>query len=338
LRYIKRHSELGFPLVINLDDESTMIATIGEALVDLIEQPDGRFKACLGGSVCNFTVGLARQGLATTYLNPLSVDRFGQKFRSLLLENGVSLGRAIVSMCPTSLAVVSLDKEGTPSYVFHREGVADRDINAETLVAGFPEDMALMHTGGLALVPEDIEMIIAAMQAATNRNALVSIDTNMRPQATMHPREYIDAVLRAIRQAHIVKVSDEDLDILGFSGVGLPELANAVFYESAVQLIAVTRGPHSAALLTRACLVEIPVPTNLQVVDTVGAGDCFHSGLIAYLQRSERLDAASNDETFNQSLLHGALRHAISAASLNIMRSGCDPATWEETRQFDQQW
>ena len=68
-----------------------MIATIGEALVDLIEQADGRFEACLGGSVCNFTQALSMQGVPTTYLNPLSHDKFGTQFIDLLLKKGVTL-------------------------------------------------------------------------------------------------------------------------------------------------------------------------------------------------------------------------------------------------------
>ena len=166
-----------------------MIATIGEALVDLIEQPDGRFQACLGGSVCNFTLGLARQGVPTTYLNPLSEDIFGKKFAARLLESAVSLGAGVTSARPTALAVVSLDAQGSPTYAFHRQGVADRDISAEMLIASFPERLELLHTGGLALVPEDSETILTAMRAAVSRGALVSIDANLRPMAVTQHNE-----------------------------------------------------------------------------------------------------------------------------------------------------
>ena len=177
-----------------------MIATIGEALVDLIEQPDGRFQACLGGSVCNFTVGLARQGVPTAYLNPLSQDKFGKKFYSLLTDNGVHLGANATSSWPTSLAVVSLDAQGSPTYAFHREAVADRDVSAEMLISRFPEGMELLHTGGLALVPDDQEKILTAIDEAKNRGAIVSIDANLRPLAVAHRDYYIEGVKRAIAQ------------------------------------------------------------------------------------------------------------------------------------------
>ena len=108
-----------------------MVVTFGEALVDMIEMPDGRFAAALGGAVCNFTIAAARQRMDATYLNPLSSDSFGQGFARMLERDGVRLGSPERSARPTSLAIVTLDAGGTPSYVFHREAVADRDIRPE---------------------------------------------------------------------------------------------------------------------------------------------------------------------------------------------------------------
>lgn len=324
-----RYTGLLFP--IGTTYENVMIATIGEALVDLIEQPDGRFEACLGGSVCNFTIGLARQGVATVYLNPLSEDRFGKRFAALLQDSGVSLSQGTASACPTALAIISLDAHGAPTYAFHREGVADRDISAEMLIAGFPEQLELLHTGGLALVPEDIEKILATTRAAINRGAIVSIDANMRPMVVRDSTEYVKGVRRAMAQSHIVKVSAEDLDILGIDSTRLEKVSAALFAQSTIELIVLTQGADGAALLTRTCQVALPAPTNLAVVDTVGAGDCFHAGLIAYLQRAGKLATTSLIAQLEHDQLLAALRHAMAAASLNIMRSGCNPATWEET-------
>lgn len=308
-----------------------MIATMGEALVDLIEQPDGRFEACLGGSVCNFTIGLARQGVSTRYLNPLSEDHFGQCFGALLQDTGVGLAQAAPSGCPTALAIVSLDGQGTPTYAFHRQGVADRDISAARFIAGFPQQLELLHTGGLALVPEDIEKTLATIRAAVGRGALVSIDANMRPMVVRDLAAYAAGVKRALAQAHIVKVSNEDLDALGIDSASLERIGAALFAHSAVELIVFTRGAGGAALLTRARAVALPALAGLEVVDTVGAGDCFHAGLIAYLQHEGKLSTPDGIAGLAEEDLLAALRHALAAASINIARSGCNPATWEET-------
>ena len=44
------------------------VATAGEALFDLIEEPDGRLKPCAGGAVYNLTRALGLQGVGTLYL------------------------------------------------------------------------------------------------------------------------------------------------------------------------------------------------------------------------------------------------------------------------------
>ena len=311
-----------------------MIATIGEALVDMIEQADGRFDACLGGSVCNFTQAIAMQGVPTTYLNPLSHDKFGTRFIDLLQKKGVRLGTDKRSGCPTSLAIVSLDQQGSPTYAFHRESVADRDITTEQLIAGLPAPCTLIHTGGLALVPADLDKILTTIGTAASRGTLISIDANLRPMAVKQRDDYVAGVRRVLQQAHIVKVSDEDLEVLGLADATLEQLSAALFEASSVQLIALTRGAAGAALLTRSQQVSMATPDNLKVIDTVGAGDCFQAGLIAYLQHADQLASPACLEQLDQAFLQAALRHAIAAASINITRTGCDPATWEQTVAF----
>jgi len=308
-----------------------MIATVGEALVDLIQQPDGSFQACLGGSVCNFTLGLARQAVPATYLNPISIDEFGKQFFSLLSTGGVQLQNSTRSHLPTSLAIVSLDAAGSPSYMFYRDSVADRDQTTQDLLAAFPHDLTVLHTGGLALVPDDMPKIVATIDAAKQRGAIVSIDANLRPLVVKDLAAYTKGVDHALRQAHIIKVSDEDAAILGLQQINAQAVADHFFTEhSTIRLIAFTRGAHGAALITRTTTLELPAPPPLRIVDTVGAGDCFHAGLIASLYRADALRSLEALEQLEPALLEKSLRHAMASASFDIMYPGCNPGTWEQ--------
>jgi fructokinase len=310
-----------------------MVAAMGEALVDMIELPSGHFQPCLGGSVCNFAIGLARQGVPTTYLNPLSADSFGRRFNGLFSDSGVQLANPQASSLPTSIAVVSVDGQGVASYAFHRECVADRDVSAQGLIENFPAQLELLHTGGLALVPDDLAKTLQVVDAAKAGGALVSIDANVRLVAVGRKQEYLDGVKHALAHAHIVKASDEDLAHLGAADDSIAEARRLCLANGTTRLLALTRGSKGAALVTRDCFVELPTPTGLQVVDTVGAGDCFHAGLLAWLHRSGSLDAQAI-ERLDIPMLRAALEHAIAAASINVTRAGCDPATWDETRRY----
>lgn len=316
-----------------LPEKTPMIAAMGEALVDMIELPDGHFQPCLGGSVCNFAIGLARQGVPTAYLNPLSADRFGRRFQALFRASGVHLPMTEPSTCPTSIAVVSVDEQGVASYSFHRERVADRDISIQELTATFPQTLELLHTGGLALVPEDLPKTLAAVEAATARGSLASIDANIRLVAVERKSEYLDGVKQALVRAHVVKVSDEDLLHLGARDDSAAEARRLCLANDTTALVALTRGAKGAALVTRALEVELQTPAGLAVVDTVGAGDCFHAGLLAWLHRNDSLNSEALEQ-LDAETLRAALAHAIAAASINVTRAGCDPATWEETRRF----
>ncbi len=310
-----------------------MIAAFGEALVDLIEQPDGRFLAALGGSVCNFAQAMGRQGQPVTYLNPLSRDTFGQRFAARLTSSGVTLGAGRTSTRPTALAVVTLNASGGPTYTFHRDAVADRDVTSEELAMQMPLQLQALHTGGLALVPADLPVALNAMRMACERGALTSVDANVRPMAVDDPAGYFAGIKTALAQAHIIKVSDEDLAYLRLPGASPLEQARSLLAGNQTALVALTHGADDALLITRQHTVRQPIPRDIQVVDTVGAGDCFHAGLLAWIARGGLLQAESLPALTAQQL-GAALRHAVAAAAINVSRAGCDPATWDETAEM----
>lgn len=319
-----------------------MISSYGEALVDLIEQADGRFLPCLGGSVSNFCVAVARQGVPSTYLNPLSSDNFGKRFAALYKANGVMRTQTLASPCPTALAVVTLNERHEPSYVFHRETVADRAIDLATLQRCWPASTRILHTGCLTLTPQDIEQTLALLQFAQSQGAVLSVDANIRLLATPQRAGYLAHVEQALLHANIIKLSDEDLAAL-LPTVNPEEpqaMANHYFQASpSIELIVYTRGAQGATLITRQQQTSLPVPSGLKVVDTVGAGDCFAAALLAWLLKASTTSDAGQPELDVLNVirhatvqeLNTALRHALAAAGINVSRAGCDPATWVET-------
>jgi fructokinase len=304
-----------------------MIATFGEALIDMIEQPSGVFMPALGGSIANFSVAAALQGIPVTYLNALSTDRFGRRFATWMQEAGVLGLNGELARCdaPTSIAIVMTDESGKPDYAFHREQVADRALNATQLISKLPQSIKLIHTGCLALVEQDISQTLAVLKEASNRGALVSIDANLRP-AVAKGSMYIDSVNRALAIADCIKVSDDDAALLGMVGAPL-EIATHLFANSKAQLIAVTLGSKGAHLFTRRTTAQVNAPQNIIVIDTVGAGDCFWAALLGWLYRQNKLSDVAG---LSRDTLALALEHSTKAAAISVQRVGCQPARWEE--------
>ena len=79
------------------------IFVLGEALMDCMAQPDGQLRPLMGGSPFSMARAAALRGASVAYLNPLSVDIFGQGMARQLERDGVQLLGG-TSRLPTSLA------------------------------------------------------------------------------------------------------------------------------------------------------------------------------------------------------------------------------------------
>ncbi|QDL55163.1 PfkB family carbohydrate kinase [Rhodoferax aquaticus] len=303
------------------------VATAGEALIDLIREPDGRLKPCLGGAVYNLTRALARQEVQTLYLNPLSKDRFGRELSAAMLQDGVRLAVPEPVLQVTSLAVVGVNDQGHPDYAFYREGVADRAITAQQMNAACEaaETLSIVCTGALALSPDDADTYLPWLAAQRQSGRTVIVDANLRPSVMPNMTRYRSHVLTALQFADVIKVSDEDLDNLNIEGSSDVERAGALFAQTPAHFVALTRGAQGAALLTRQGQVFYARETAaVQVVDTVGAGDCFLAGMVASMLE-QGLAADWGAELVEPSQAQALLFNAIASATLCVMQRGAVP-------------
>ncbi|WAC72721.1 PfkB family carbohydrate kinase [Roseateles sp. SL47] len=319
------------------DPSTLQVAVAGEALIDLIRREDGSYLPCLGGALYNLSRALSRQGVGTHYLNPLSRDRFGRELTAQLKADGVQL--AVPEAVPqvTSLAVVNLDAQGHPDYAFYREGVADRAITAAGLNAACQAlpGLQVVCSGALALDARDTALYLPWLQAQRAAGRCVVVDANLRPSVMPDLQTYRVAVHAALAHAHIIKVSDEDLHHLDVPGKDVLDRARWLLEDNpACELLALTLGAEGAWLLQRSgagCFAKEAAP--LRVVDTVGAGDSFLAGLLAFLLRQAQASAATHFARelagLSAETCQRALRHALASASLCVQEQGCVPPSWD---------
>lgn len=316
------------------NNSPVQVATAGEALIDLILNADGRLQPCLGGAVYNLTRALARQGIETLYLNPLSKDRFGRQLAASLQDDGVHLAVPEPVLQVTSLAVVGVDANGHPDYSFYREGVADRATSAAAMTHACEgaEALSVVCTGALALSPDDADIYLPWLASQRQAGRTVVIDANLRPSVMPNLELYRRHVLTALQFADVIKVSDEDLECLNLPGANATERAGHLLRHSRANLLALTRGGDGASLLTRHGQIFNARETDAVVVqDTVGAGDCFLAGLVVALL-DHALTAEWGAAEVPTAQAQDLLCNAIASASLNVMRQGCVPPSRAELK------
>lgn len=307
------------------------VAVHGEALIDLIVGDDGAYRPHLGGSPYNVAIGLARQGVPVSYLSPFSDDTFGDRLRDSLVHEGVRVPNARRSRWPTSLALVTIDEAGLPTYRLYREGIADKDASFEEIVACLPDDLRIFHTGSLAITPSQLPKIRKLFELMRDRGVIVSIDINIRLRACLDTKTYIDGVRSLMCLADIVKASDEDLEALQLDP--LPRRSAELAFESMESgMLVFTEGQGGAVLINAAGQFEASAYPVANVVDTVGAGDTFHAALLAALFRTGSVERTIGQ--ISPDSLAEALDYACAAAAINVSRKGCSPPTRKEVESF----
>lgn len=306
-----------------------MIVVAGEALVDLVVSRSGQVDARPGGAAYNAARALARLGAEAALLERLSGDTLGKRLHDQLTEENVALCVPEPSAKPCTLAVATLDATGAASYSFYLDGTAGPDVDYESAKEALPAEVAAVHVGALGLVMEPFGAAIERLVLTdVPAGALVMLDPNCRPAAVTDPGAYRARISAIARRADIVKASAEDLAYL-YPGVSA-EAAATVLRDDGAPLVLVTDGPRPARAFLGGTVLAEDVPP-VTVVDTIGAGDAFGGGFLAWWTAH----GLGQADLVRSDLVRQALRAATAAAAITCTRPGADPPTRAELQVRD---
>jgi fructokinase len=301
-----------------------VFVVIGEALVDLVGQRGSRtFVAHPGGSPTNVALGLARLGDPVTLVTRLGADAFGEMISTHLEASGVRVEGGSGHGARTSLAVATL-AAGSATYDFRVEW----DVGAMDPVL---DETCCLHTGSLAtaLAPGGSKVVALLEQERRRGRVTISYDPNVRPALLGSPEEGRASVEHLVELSDVVKVSDEDLRWL-YPGRRDEDVARE-WLATGPALVVVTRGAHGVVAGTRHLSVHRP-SLPIELVDTVGAGDSFTSGLLDGLGDADLLGGPQREAlaAVDEPTLARVLDRALLVAAITCSRPGADPPTRAE--------
>ncbi len=297
---------------------SGRVLVAGEALYDLWIDPAATAHGRPGGGPFTTARTLARLGQPVDYLGRLSTDAAGTALRRLLAEDGVGLGGVVATDDPTTLALAELDDAGRARYSFYAEGTAAPGLTPAAALAALPAGVGTLHIGTLGLVLEPLATALEAVVEALAADALVVVDPNCRPWAIADPAAYRARLGRILARTHLVKVSDDDLAWL-HPGVE-PVAAARELLAAGPGVALLTRGGDGAMVVTATEELAVPAPA-VTVVDTIGAGDAFAGGFLAWWGR----EGLGRDGLADIARVAEAARFAARVAAATCAREGADP-------------
>jgi fructokinase len=296
-----------------------LIAVIGEALIDFAVNQDGTVAARPGGGPCNTARTLGRLGQPVLFAGRLSDDTFGRILCQRLAEDHVTLGVPAPSQAPSTLAAAEIDPAGVARFRFYLSDTAAADLDYPALTAAIPAEAATVHVGSLGLLMEPIAASVERfMTHDVAPDALVMLDPNCRPGAIADRPAYLARLDRILRRTDVVKLSTEDLGYLS-PGVPVPAAARRLL-TSGPGLVLVTDGPRPARAFLPGNEITADIP-EVRVVDTIGAGDAFGGGFLAWWAAS----GLTKSDLKRAALVQRALRAAAQVAAMTCARASAEP-------------
>ena len=258
----------------------------GEILWDCL--PSGKHA---GGAPFNVAAHLAQIGVTSALISCVGQDPLGDEIIAVAGDKRVNVDfvtRARIGL-PTGTVLVTLDENRNATYELVQPAAWDEiRVPAEALAA-VAQARGFIYGSLAGRSPYNLEQVDRLLDV---KGPMKFFDVNLRPPFVDPP-----LVIDLARRADVLKLNDGEVGRLaswvetGEATLNTPRNDGAIARAceklataTGVSSVCVTRAEEGAALWDRGRLTTAPAP-QVEVRDTVGAGDAFMAGLMVGLTR-----------------------------------------------------
>ena len=253
---------------------SLLVVGMGEALWDML--PEGRK---LGGAPANFAYHVSQFGLDSRVVSAVGDDELGNEILANFAEKQLDCQIEKVAY-PTGTVQVTLDEKGVPCYEI-KEGVAWDNIPYTPALENLAKQTHAVCFGSLAqrnaVSRETINRFIDQMPE--DENVLKIFDINLRQH--FYSKELIEV---SLKKSNVLKINDEELvvvgEMFGFADIDFQDKCWILFAKYNLKMLILTCGTEGSYVFTPGEVSFLETP-QVQVADTVGAGDSFTGAFVA---------------------------------------------------------
>ncbi|MBE7054031.1 MAG: carbohydrate kinase [Ruminococcaceae bacterium] len=299
------------------------IVSLGELLIDftpqgLSEKGNFMFEANPGGAPCNVLAQMAKLGLKTAFIGKVGKDTFGLFLKDTIEKIGIDTkGLKLTDDAFTTLAFVTLDKDGNRSFAFSRNNSADVCLTEDEVDENLIKNAKIFHIGTLSLThPSVKKATVKALKIAKENGVLISVDPNLRLPLWKSEDDAKEAIDLALSYADIIKISDYEIEFL--TGEKDVKEGSKILYKKYNPCIMfATCGKDGAYVLKDDTVLHHPCYDCVKTVDTTGAGDSFCGASLKKL-----VDFNLDFSSLTTKNLEEIIKYASGAASLTTTKYG----------------
>ena len=318
------------------------LISVGRVSMDLFSRDIGAefhditaFETGVGGSPVNIAIGASRLGLKAIAFTAVGDDEVGRFVRHYLARQGVNTEHVTIRAGHrTGMAVVGVQPPDRFPLLFYREDPADIHLTIEEARALPLSKARALQLSGTAFSrgsTRDVSLYLAEQARALG--LLIFLDLDLRPDQWSHALAYGLNMRRVMPLCDVIIGTEEEF-MAALSPAPEAVMAGAELVDRAdlgqllletcadgdVTLV-VKRGARGVSVLQRDQALDVP-GYPVEIVNTVGAGDGFASGLIAGWRQGWDWERAA--------------RFANACGALVVTRHGCARALpyWHEVESF----
>lgn len=262
------------------------VITLGEAMIAFSPSSSGpmkyvhSFEKKIGGAELNLAIGCSRLGLKTGWISRLGNDEFGKNIKNFARGEGIDVSQVeLVDGYPTSLNFKEIAEDGSVRTFYYRDKSPTLTMETEDLDENYFKNAKILHITGIypAINPKNIAVFERAIELAKKHGLKVSFDPNIRLR--MWSKEEAREVLtKILPHVDILLAGDEEMDIL--IGERDPNDIIKKVKDIGIPFVAIKQGEKGSVGYYNDEIIEAAVVKASKVVDTVGAGDGFDSGIL----------------------------------------------------------
>lgn len=242
-----------------------------------------KFTKALAGAEANVAIGLSRLGHTVKYVSKLGNDPFGKYIYEKLLEENIDVSSIkFTDEYPTGFMIKSKTSEGDPDIFYFRRGSAASHVTPDDIDCDVSQLKHIHITGITAALSKDtLDTVYRMIQIGKENGIRISFDPNIRKSLWKSEDEMVstlndiafkcDIVMPGIKEGFILTGSENPDDIADY------------YLNKGVKTVIIKIGDKGAYVKTKDESFTVSGYKVEKVVDTVGAGDGFATGVISGL-------------------------------------------------------